>query len=63
MNDPKDNLPADGICVWDSLNIEVVEVTGGEVDLTIRPMRESLRKRLHTPAVPTQQPRREEKCQ
>jgi hypothetical protein len=34
---------------WDSLNVDVVEVTQVEVDNTIRPMRQSLRERLKLP--------------
>jgi hypothetical protein len=35
---------------WDSLNTDVLEPTGGTIDTTIRPMRESLRKRLKQPS-------------
>jgi hypothetical protein len=33
----------------DSLNADILEPTGGTVDTTVRPMRESLRKRLKPP--------------
>jgi hypothetical protein len=38
--DPRNN----GTSCWDSLNCDIVEVTEMAVDLTVRPMPESLRK-------------------
>jgi hypothetical protein len=38
--------PRQPTIVWDSLNSDLVEVTETEVDTTVRPMRESLRKLL-----------------
>jgi hypothetical protein len=46
----------------DSLDCDIVEPTGGVVDTTVRPMRESLRKRLKPPysgQPPTSQPPQE----
>jgi hypothetical protein len=50
MTKPENGSPgAENQNQWDSLNSDVVEVTEGEVDYTVRPMRESLRKRLKPP--------------
>jgi hypothetical protein len=38
--------PRQPTIVWDNLNSDLVEVTETEVDTTVRPMRESLRKLL-----------------
>ena len=65
-NPENDPCPAEGRA--DSLNSEIVEVTGGTVDTTVRPMRESLRKRLKPPyncqplppALPPQEPPQEQ---
>jgi hypothetical protein len=57
-NPPNANDFESGQSSWDSLNTDVLEPTGGTVDTTVRPMRESLRKRLKPPCngLPSQEP-------
>lgn len=50
MTNPANGFPPDGGQIQgDSLNSDIVEVTTMEVDNTVRPMRDSLRKRLKAP--------------
>jgi hypothetical protein len=50
-NPEKTPSPGEGQVRWDSLNCEIVEVHASEMqgDNMVRPMRESLRKRLRPP--------------
>ena len=50
MTNPQNaNDPEKEQVSWDSLNTDILEPTGGTIDTTVRPMRESLRKRLKQP--------------
>jgi len=52
-NDP---TRSDALSGWDSLNSDIVDVTGGVVDTTRRPLRESLRKLLKPRPAPPSPP-------
>jgi hypothetical protein len=60
-NRHKGSFPESSVGQWDSLNCDVVGPTDVVEDTTVRPMRESLRKRLQAPRAkaPPQEPPQE----